>query len=55
MDGDHHGKVTATALDRTTSPKPDLVPPRVPELQEPLDRNEHHPRNQQRNVQRTLS
>jgi hypothetical protein len=54
MDGDYHGIVTTPTLDRTTSPKPDLIPARVSELQQTLDRNERHPSIQHRNIQRTL-
>jgi hypothetical protein len=51
MYGDDHRIVTTTPLDRTTSPEPALVPPRIKELQQTLDPNEHHPRNQIHDVQ----
>jgi hypothetical protein len=54
MDGDYYGKVAGPTLHRTMGPKPPLVPSRVSELQQTLDRNERHPRNQHRNIQRTI-
>lgn len=33
-------------LDRPPSPQPTLVPPRIPQLQETLESNKRHTRNQ---------
>ena len=55
MDGDYHGIVTASALDRTTGSKPDLIPARVSELQQTLDPDDSHAYNQVHDVQRTLT
>src|SRR5215216_6159574 len=53
MNCDYHGIVTAPSLDRTTGPKPTLIPPRVQKLQKPLNPDDSHAYNQVHDVQRT--
>src|SRR5215213_1846850 len=53
MDNDYHGIVTAPTFDRTTGPKPALIPPRGQKLQKPLNSDDSHAYNQVHDVQRT--
>src|SRR5215210_1897952 len=55
MHSDHHRIMTVPPLDRATCPEPNLVPPRIPELQQALDGDETNTHYQQHDVQRTLS
>src|SRR5215208_5305908 len=54
MDGDYHRIVTTPTLDRTSSPKPDLISARVSELQQTLNPDDSHAYNQVHDVQRAL-
>jgi hypothetical protein len=51
MDGDYHRIVTTPTLDRTSSPKPDLISARVSELQQTLNPDDSHAYNQVHDVQ----
>src|SRR5688500_15243618 len=53
MDGYYHRIVTTLPLDRATSPKPTLVPPRESEFQKSLNPNEHLAHDQHHYVVRT--
>jgi hypothetical protein len=44
--------MTGAALDRAAGAKPDLVPPRVPKLEQTLEPNQRHTGDQKCDVQR---